>query len=237
MRTNTEAIVGATARTGKVDYSPASRSPRRSIPTPETHIELVRYPRGSNAMGLLATLLVDGGPALRARSGSSARSRAIRSRSCAASRCGAGRERTIILLVMQTHDNALRLAPAPRPAGQPRSGRRRAESRRYIPVANEAARLPPRRSAAAPASSINEVLLDVPTTAHILGGACVGASPETGVVDACHRVFSDPGLYVVDGSAVSANLGVNPSLTITALAEHALAHWPNKGEPDQRPPL
>jgi cholesterol oxidase len=74
-------------------------------------------------------------------------------------------------------------------------------------------------------------------TAHILGGCVIGESPDTGVVDPYHRLFGYPGLHVVDGSAVSANLGANPSLTITAQAERAMALWPNKGEPDPRPPL
>jgi cholesterol oxidase len=65
----------------------------------------------------------------------------------------------------------------------------------------------------------------------------IGASAEEGVVDAYHRVFGHPGLHVVDGAAVSANLGVNPALTITAQAERAMSFWPNKGEPDPRPPL
>ena len=81
-----------------------------------------------------------------------------------------------------------------------------------------------------PRSSINEVLLDVPTTAHILGGATIGESPETAVCDAHHRVFNYPGLYVVDGSSVPVNLGVNPSLTITAMAEHAMAAIPEKNQ-------
>ena len=74
-------------------------------------------------------------------------------------------------------------------------------------------------------------------TAHILGGAPIGATAETGVIDAYHRVFGHPGLHVVDGAAVTANLGVNPSLTITAQAERAVSMWPNRGEPDPRPPL
>ena len=74
-------------------------------------------------------------------------------------------------------------------------------------------------------------------TAHILGGAVIGASPRQGVVDAYHRVYGHPGLHVVDGSAVAANLGVNPSLTITAMAERAMSFWPNKGKPDPRPAL
>jgi cholesterol oxidase len=74
-------------------------------------------------------------------------------------------------------------------------------------------------------------------TAHIIGGCVIGATPEQGVIDPYHRVFGYEGLHVVDGSAISANLGVNPALTITAQAERAFALWPNKGEPDPRPPL
>jgi cholesterol oxidase len=87
-----------------------------------------------------------------------------------------------------------------------------------------------------PGGSIGDVF-DVPMTAHILGGATIGTSAETGVIDAYHRVFGHPGLHVVDGSAIPANLGVNPSLTITALAERAMSYWPGRDEPDPRPPL
>ncbi|MGY2085915.1 GMC oxidoreductase [Blastococcus sp. SYSU DS0539] len=78
-------------------------------------------------------------------------------------------------------------------------------------------------------------LVSIPMTAHFLGGCAIGATAETGVVDPYHRVHGYPGLSVVDGSAVSANLGVNPSLTITAQAERAMALWPNAGEADPRP--
>jgi cholesterol oxidase len=74
-------------------------------------------------------------------------------------------------------------------------------------------------------------------TAHILGGATIGESAGDGVVDAYHRVFGYAGLHVVDGSAVPANLGVNPSLTITAMAERAMSLWPNKGDDDPRPAI
>jgi cholesterol oxidase len=74
-------------------------------------------------------------------------------------------------------------------------------------------------------------------TAHFIGGAVIGAAPTTGVIDSWHRVFGYEGLHVVDGSAVPANLGANPSLTITALAERAMAFWPNNGDLDQRPPV
>ena len=76
------------------------------------------------------------------------------------------------------------------------------------------------------------MVLNVPTTAHILGGAPMGTSPADGVVDARNRVFGYDNLYVVDGSMIPANLGVNPSLTITAMAEHAMSHIPPK-EPDK----
>jgi len=101
-----------------------------------------------------------------------------------------------------------------------------------IPVANAAAREAARIIGGIPGSSLNEVLLRVPTTAHVLGGACLGT-----VLDPYHRVRSEPGLHVVDGAAVNVNLGVNPSLTIAAQAERALSFWPRKDEPDARPPV
>ena len=107
----------------------------------------------------------------------------------------------------------------------------------YIPVANEAARVVAGLIDGHPSSAINEVLLDVPTTAHIIGGACIGADAERGVVDAFHRAYGHPGLHIADGSVVSGNLGVNPALTITAMTERAMSFWPNKGESDPRPAL
>ena len=80
------------------------------------------------------------------------------------------------------------------------------------------------------------MLLIRPCTTHILGGAPVSETPAGGVLDRWHRVWTEPGLHVVDGSAVTANLGVNPSLTIAAQAERALSYWPRKGEADRRPP-
>jgi cholesterol oxidase len=86
------------------------------------------------------------------------------------------------------------------------------------------------------ASSLGEIV-DVPMTAHFIGGCTIGATSDEGVVDPYHRAFGHPGLHVLDGSTISANLGVNPSLTITAQAERACALWPNAGDPDPRPPL
>ena len=87
-----------------------------------------------------------------------------------------------------------------------------------------------------PGSAVGDAF-NKPLTAHFLGGCPIGDSSETGVVDPYQRVYGHPGLHVADGSAVTANLGVNPSLTITAQAERAMAFWPNKGEPDGRPAL
>ena len=87
-----------------------------------------------------------------------------------------------------------------------------------------------------PLNSVGE-MADIPMTAHFLGGCVIGDSPGSGVIDPYQRLYGHPGLHVVDGSAISANLGVNPALTITAQAERAMALWPNKDESDPRPPL
>jgi cholesterol oxidase len=87
-----------------------------------------------------------------------------------------------------------------------------------------------------PGGSIGEPF-NMPLTAHFIGGCTIGDSPETGVIDAYQRVYGHPGLHIADGSTISANLGVNPSLTITAQAERAMSFWPNKGEADPRPEL
>jgi cholesterol oxidase len=148
-------------------------------------------------------------------------------------------ERGIILLVMQTKDNSIRLLrkkawfgtklSTTQGEGEPNPT--------YIPIANEMARLTAEEIGGSAFSSINEVLFDTPLTAHILGGAAVGATPESGVVDAYHRVFGHEGLHVIDGAAIGANLGVNPSLTITAMAERAISMWPDKGDVEDRPGL
>jgi cholesterol oxidase len=129
---------------------------------------------------------------------------------------------------MQTRENALRVRPTRRGGLTTRDSN--APGR--IPVANQAARIAAELIGGEPGSSINEVVLGTPTTAHILGGACVDA-----VVDRYHRVLSAPGLHVLDGSAVNANLGVNPALSIAAQAERACSMWPNAGDEDPRPSL
>ncbi|MGZ3461870.1 MAG: GMC family oxidoreductase, partial [Archangium sp.] len=96
----------------------------------------------------------------------------------------------------------------------------------HIPEATELARRVAEKLEGLPMTLASESLLGIPTTAHILGGCCMGDSPRTGVIDTQHRLFGYEGLYVIDGSAISANPGVNPSLTITALAERAMSFIP-----------
>ena len=106
----------------------------------------------------------------------------------------------------------------------------------WIPAGHDAVRRIAARIKGFPGGGWNDVF-DIPMTAHFLGGAVIGDGPDTGVIDPYHRVYGHPGLHVVDGAAISANLGVNPSLTITAQCERAMSLWPNRGDADQRPPL
>jgi cholesterol oxidase len=188
-------------------------------------------------MGLLQSVLTDGGPWRPVRwLGTMARHPLTALRALSVRGWS---ERTVIALVMQSLDNSLTVHYR-------RSwyGRRRltttqghgAPNPTWIPAGNRAVRLLAEELDGIPGGSVSEAF-NVPVTAHILGGAVVGASPATGVVDPYHRVFGHPGLHVVDGAAVPANLGVNPSLTITALAERAMSFWPNRDEPDPRPGL
>ncbi|GAB2696104.1 GMC oxidoreductase [Thalassiella azotivora] len=247
-RTNSEALLGAmTARVPQgVDLTRGVAITSSFHPDADTHVENVRYGRGSNAMGLLATLLVDGG-GRRPRWARFLREAVRRPRDLAmALSVRRWSERTIIALVMQTLDNSLTVSARRRGAGPVRwwsltSRQGHGEPNpTWIPVAHTAIRRMAVRLAertgqrAEPGGTVGD-LFDVPMTAHFLGGCVIGVDAERGVVDPYHRVHGYPGLHVVDGSAVSANLGVNPSLTITAQAERATSLWPNAGEEDPRP--
>lgn len=146
-------------------------------------------------------------------------------------------ERTIIGLVMQTHDNSLSTYLRTRRPGRGLLTARQghgAPNPVHIPEGAEAARMLAEQIGGLAGTNLGE-LLGMPLTAHFLGGCPIAADPDHGVIDPYHRLYGHPGISVVDGSAVSANLGVNPSLTITAQAERAMALWPNRGEPDPRP--
>lgn len=238
-RTNSEVILGVTARDTRVDYSQGVAITSSIHPEEETHIEPVRYPKGSNAMGLLATILVDGGgktPRWLRFLGQALAHPLVFMRSLSVRHWS---ERTIILLVMQSLDNSVRLIRKHGIFGDRLTSKRDETNPAptYIPIANKAARVAANVIGGDPGSSWNEVLLDAPVTAHIIGGACIGESPDQGVIDPYHRVFGYKGLHVADGSAISANLGANPSLTITAMTERAMSLWPNKGDGDPRPPV
>lgn len=242
-RTNSEALGGATTRwrnRNDVDFTRGVAITSSIHVDEQTHIEPCRYGDGSNLMALLATVMVDGG-------GRTPRwlrwlGQVVRHPGRVASilfGIGSWSNRSIVALVMQSRDNSLTVSAKPK-----RGGRVTLRSRQghgepnptWIPEANRAYRLMAKHMNGFPESGVGEVA-DVPMTAHFLGGAPIGDAPETGVVDAYHRAFGHEGLHIVDGSTVSANLGVNPSLTITAQAERAFALWPNKGEADARPAL
>jgi cholesterol oxidase len=237
VRTNSEIICGVTARHDRVDYSRGIAIAAGFHPDADTYVETVRYSAGSDAMGGLATLLTDDGTRL---------TRPLRWLAACARHpvdflrslkpWGWARRSTIIL-VMQNLDNSMRLVRERRwwwPFRRSLTSRRdpgQPAIPSYLPIANQAARYMAERIDGFPSSAINEVLLNVPTTAHILGGAHMGSTSEEGVIDAQSRVYGYENLYVVDGAMVPGNLGVNPSLTITAMAEHAMSHIPPK-EPE-----
>ena len=225
VRTNSEAILGVVSRQPvRFDRGIAISS---SIHVDDhTHVEVVRYSDGSDALAPLSTLLTDGGgrvPRWLRYLGNVVRHPIDFARSLWP--FGTAR-RGVYLLVMQTLDNSIGLALRRR---WRRLWRRALDTHggggnpTYIPLGNQVARAFAKRVDGVARSSFFEVLFDVPTTAHILGGAVIAGSAADGVIDTRHQAFGHPGLYVVDGSMIPANLGVNPSLSITALAEHAMS--------------
>ncbi|MFD7700582.1 GMC family oxidoreductase N-terminal domain-containing protein [Streptomyces caelestis] len=248
-RTNSEALVGA--QTDDRRYRRATGVPKADFtrgvaitssihPDENTHIEPVRYGRGSNSMGGLSILQVPyagGGPgAARVLGwlGNAARHPWLLLRSLSNRRWS---ERTIIGLVMQSLDNSLTTYLKPSGAGRGLLTARQghgAPNPKQIKAATDGASALAAEINGFAGSNVGE-LTGMPLTAHFLGGCPIGGSRETGVIDPYHRLYGHPGISVVDGAAVSANLGVNPSLTITAQAERAMSYWPNKGETDPRP--
>ncbi len=242
-RTNSESIVGAARFEAgdDLDLTHGVAITSSIHPTADTHVEPVRYGKGSNAMGLLQTLMTDGaGPQgidvprwkqlLRGiKADPKGTLRVLNPRQWS--------ERTVIALVMQHLDNSIttftrktkfgfRLLDSKQGHGEPNPT--------WIPAGNEVTRRIAKKIDGVAGGTWGE-LFNVPLTAHFLGGAAIGDSSENGVIDPYQRVYGYPTLSVMDGAAVSANLGVNPSLSITAQAERAAALWPNKGEEDLRP--
>jgi cholesterol oxidase len=239
VRTNSEAILAVVSHRKDVNHSKGIAITSSMHPDDNTHVEVVRYSEGSDALATLGALLTDGGPGM---------PRPLRYlKNILKTPVNYARswwpfgaaKRGIFLLVMQTLDNSISLRlrrrwfriwrkalDTDRGAGAPNPT--------YIPLGNQIARAFADKLDGVAFSSIMEVLLDIPTTAHILGGAAIAASPATGVIDTRHEVFGHPGLFVCDGSMIPANLGVNPSLTITALSEHAMSQIAVKPGSQQR---
>jgi cholesterol oxidase len=242
-RTNSESIVGAGRLEVRddLDLTHGVAITSSIHPTADTHIEPVRYGKGSNAMGLLQTLMTDGSgpggsdvPRWRQLLDQARQDPKKMLRLLNPTRWS---ERTMIALVMQHLDNSIttfsrktklgiRVMDSKQGHGEPNPS--------WIPVGNEVTRRLAEKIDGVAGGTWGE-LFNIPLTAHFLGGAAIGDSPEHGVIDPYQRVYNYPTMYVVDGASVSANLGVNPSLSITAQAERAAALWPNKDEEDLRP--
>ncbi|MCK6512584.1 GMC family oxidoreductase [Myxococcota bacterium] len=243
VRTNSEAILGVSDTREGIDHSKGIAITSSVHVDDHTHIEVVRYSKGSDLIGRIATLMTDGGPG-RWRPWEWVKTAASHPRKFLSTLWPFGwAQRTFVLLVMQTLDNAvgLRMRRSWRTLWgrgldtvMPKDGE---AIPTYIPLGNQVARSIAHKTNGVPLSSIPEVLLNVPTTAHILGGSVIGDSAATGVIDANHEVFGHKGLYVCDGSAVPANLGVNPSLTITAMTERAMSKIPVKEGATYRPAI
>lgn len=224
VRTNSEAIVGVTAR-GDVDWSQGVSASTSVWPDEHTQVQADRYPAGSDAIGLLSTILVDGG---RLRPLSFVREAARRPGDLLRTlRIPGTAKRTAILVVMQDHEAKLRVVRSAVGLNTQADG----AFPTYIPAANDFARKLADRLDAVPRSATSEVFLDRPATAHILGGCVIGETPKEGVVDDAQQVFGYKNLYVADGTVIPANLGVNPALSILAFAERAMSLIPSKSPP------
>jgi cholesterol oxidase len=246
-RTNSEALVGAQTierryrkkwkDERKLDFTRGVAITSSIHPNEHTHIEPVRYGRGSNAMSAMSTLQVNHDTRLPKVLGhllTCLRHPNLFLRSLSVRKWS---ERIIIGLVMQTHDNSLITYRKEKGLGKGLLTARQghgAPNPAYIPEGAEAARHLADDINGFPGTNVGE-LMGTPLTAHFLGGCPIGADADSGVIDPYHRLYGHPGISVVDGSAVAANLGVNPALTITAQAERAMSLWPNKGEEDTRP--
>lgn len=236
-RTNSESLVGAVAKDRSIDFTRGVAITSSFHPDPYTHVEPVRYGKGSNSMSLLGTALTDEEPG---RPRWRTWLRAVVNDPSVLNVVANSRhwsERAVIGLVMQSLDNSIVVSST-----RSRLGRWKLTSRQgdgkpnptWIPEANDVARRLAARLGGRAFGNVGDVVR-APFTAHLVGGAVIGDSSSSGVIDPYHRVYGYPTMHVVDGSAVTANLGVNPALTITAQAERAMALWPNKGDDDPRP--
>jgi len=230
VRTNSEAILTVTVPEEQAAGFTKRVAITSSIyPDPHTHIETVSYGEDGDSMRMFYTLLVGDGTRLTRPLKLLAQILLHPGRFAKLLLAKRWSRRTIILLVMQTLDNAIALRPRKGPFGTLWLRTEQDPERpnpTFIPVANQAAEWIAKRTGGVAQSSLLEALFNIPTTAHILGGAVIAPDPARGVIDSRQRVFGYENLLVCDGSAIPANVGVNPSLTITALAERAMSFVP-----------
>ncbi|MGS2811212.1 GMC oxidoreductase [Nocardia sp. MW-W600-9] len=230
-RSNSEAIIGVTSKSRK-DFSQGVAITSSIHPEPQTHVEVCTYGTGQNALFLQTVPMVDGGAFRFLRLLLTILLHPIQF--LRSQNAHGASNRSVILLVMQSLDNSLtsylkgRRLVTEQGSGEPNP--------EWIPLAHEIARKYADECDGV-SGNIATDIFNIPATAHYIGGCTIGDSRETGVIDPYQRIYGYPGLHIADGSAITANLGVNPSLTITAQAERAMAYWPNKGEADPRPAL
>jgi cholesterol oxidase len=243
VRTNSESLLGVTSRNWKTDYSKGIAITSIFQADDVTAIEPVRYPSGSSIMRFLAGPLVEHGGTIPARFVRTSSKIFKHPFEFIRTHVLPGwAQRTTILLVMQTEDNRIRLRLGKSLLTLFRTGLvsepdAECSIPSHIHIGHKVTRDFASRINGTPAGSINEGLLDIPMTAHILGGCPFGLDDQEGVIDLDCQIHNYPGLYVVDGSIMPANPGVNPSLTITALAEYAMSRVPPKDGRPLRPPL
>ena len=235
-RTNSEALTGSIMPKGGTDFSKGSAITSSFFPDDHTHVEPVRYGKGSNFMGLLQTVMTDG-EKIRDRRKQWLR-QVVTKPSLLLKILDVRQwsERTVVALIMQNVDSAISVSSKRGLFGFRLTSKNDSltPNAKYIPAANEVARRVAENNGGIAGGHIGD-LVNAPFTAHFVGGCVIGESIQTGVIDPYHRVYNYPTLHIVDGASVTANLGVNPSLTITAQAERAFSMWPNKGEEDERP--
>jgi len=228
VRTNSEAIVGALSKDRTIDISHGPAISSDFHANAHTHVTQNRLPQSYWFMKLYSGPLVNGSkPFLRALKVLAYFLRHPLEATASLRVRKDWHKRITLLSVMQNLDNqmAFRWGGLFGKSLQSvsLSGRR---TPTYIPEANQAARAYAKISNGVPHNSVLESVMNMSVTAHILGGCPIGADAHSGVIDSRHEVFGHPGLFVMDGSAIPANVGVNPSLTITALAERAMTLFP-----------
>lgn len=233
VRTNSEAFTAVLQPDSSIDVSDGPTISSDFHPDPLTHVTNNRFPRSYGFMRWYLTPLVDGGTRSERRRASLRALVRDPAGATAGMRARDWHRRVTVLTVMQHDDNEMALELRRSPLGtwglRSRTAPGAPPIPSHLPQANAAARAVAAASGGRPFGTMFDPLLGIGATAHILGGAVIGASPADGAVDTHHRVFATPDgdvhedLRVLDGSVVPANLGVNPALTITALAERAMA--------------